>query len=1642
MIIRSAKHFSLAAIAAVLFISGTTNLLQPLQALTNAGVISALGVPLTENFDTLAQTSTNIAWADNSTLPGVYSSRPTYNSGNGSSNTGALYSFGVAGTNPVGDRALGSVGSGSTGTVYWGVKLTNNTGATITSLDIAFVGEQWRNGGATSPAVSVAQTVDFQYQVAATGINTPTSGWVDYNALDFTSPTFGTTAPATLDGNAAANRVLKTSNMPVNIAPGQEIWLRWMDIDHTGNDHGLAVDDLSITANGGAVDPAPTVSGTTPVNGATNVAINSSISINFSESINFTSSAFTIQCPNGTPVSFTQTSSPATAVTLTPTASLPYSTTCTVTAVASQINDTDLDDPADNMAANYVFSFTTVASPIDPAPTVTGTSPINNTTGVSVGSNIVINFSEGVQASPSAFALNCGGLKSFGLAGSPGNSLMLDPDADLPYSTTCTVTVTASQVTDVDLNDPFDAMASDYVFSFKTADPPLAGANVVINEIDADTPGSDTAEFVELFDGGAGHTPLDGLVVVFYTGPDANTPANEVDKSYAAFDLDGYTTDANGYFTLGNPGVPNVGLTFNPGEFGLLQNGADAVALYAGNASDFPFATPLTTSNLQDAIAYGTDDADDPVLMSLLNPGQEQVNENAAGSGTTQSNARCDDGSGGARNTSTYRQTIPTPGAANTSCPPAPPAPGSSSIVISQLYGGGGNAGAPYRNDFVELFNRGAATVDITGWSLQYASSTGSGWDFNKQPLAGTIAPGEYYLISLAGGATGAALPPANITGGLINLSGTTGKVALVDNFDALAGTCPKFSVHLKDLVGYGTGANCREGSANAPAGSNATAVVRKLNGATDTDQNGNDFAAGAPNPRRTAPIVELGPYVVSTDPRADATDAPRDATIQVTFTEPVDVVDPWFTITCESTGPHDSFTQAGSGQNHYITPNVNFAPGELCTITVLKDQVHDQDTDDSAPGSDTMTANHVWSFNVATGTAPPYPASVHLTMGNPSNAVADFGQPNNFLMEKPEFTLSYDRDLGRPNWVSWHLSSEWFGTLARVDTFRADPEVPADWYRVQSFDFSGSGFDRGHMTPNADRDKETSAPINQATFLMSNMVAQAPDNNQGPWAAFEGYLRDLAGTTNEIYIVAGSVGVGGTGSNGGVTATIADGHVTVPERTWKVALVLPKADGDDISRVSCASRTIAINMPNQQGIRTDPWENYLTTVDAIETLTGYDLFSNLPLAIQACVEAGTNGNNPPLDTTPPSITCASPDGAWHGDNIALSCTASDGGSGLANAGDASFTLSTSVVEDIEDANASTGTRVVCDVAGNCATAGSIVGNKIDRRAPMVTLTTPPNGAVYQLNRSITASYSCVDNGSGITTCAGTSANGAAIDTAMTGSKIFTVTATDALGHASSVTTNYTVVTNAISINNIPANAFVGGSFVPTFAYAGDGATSVTSSTPLRCTVSGGTVNFIRRGNCVLVAHAAATATFSAANGSPQSFAIGKQTATISITNIPAAAINGGTFTPTIAYSGNGITHLRSETPDVCRVKPTGEVKFVAGGTCTLVPRASGSPTYYHVVGSPQSFQVGPAAASISIKNVPNKPKAGKSFEPRFDYDGDGIESVTSSTPAICKVVGDTVSFLRAGTCTITAHATATASFSAATGSPETITVK
>ncbi|GAA4435408.1 hypothetical protein GCM10023188_27360 [Pontibacter saemangeumensis] len=242
------------------------------------------------------------------------------------------------------------------------------------------------------------------------------------------------------------------------------------------------------------------------------------------------------------------------------------------------------------------------------------------------------------------------------------------------------------------------------------------------------------------------------------------------------------------------------------------------------------------------------------------------------------------------------------------------------------------------------------------------------------------------------------------------------------------------------------------------------------------------------------------------------------------------------------------------------------------------------------------------------------------LLLGNPSEATTSESNYNNFLMLKPQYTLSYSRDRGTPNWVSWHVSREWMGNAARQDNFRSDPKLPEGWYRVTASSYSGSGFDRGHNTPSADR--TSSEEDNSATFLMTNMIPQAPKNNQEAWANLEDYTRDLVQDGMEVYVVMGSYGEGGTGSNGSAR-TIDQGRVTVPSRIWKVLVVLQQGD-DDLQRITFDTRVIAVDVPNTNTVRSD-WGSYRTTVDAIESATGYDLLSALPAQLQQVLEGRTD---------------------------------------------------------------------------------------------------------------------------------------------------------------------------------------------------------------------------------------------------------------------------------------------------------------------------------------------------------------------------------------------------------------------------------
>ena len=243
-----------------------------------------------------------------------------------------------------------------------------------------------------------------------------------------------------------------------------------------------------------------------------------------------------------------------------------------------------------------------------------------------------------------------------------------------------------------------------------------------------------------------------------------------------------------------------------------------------------------------------------------------------------------------------------------------------------------------------------------------------------------------------------------------------------------------------------------------------------------------------------------------------------------------------------------------------------------------------------------------------------------HLALGNPSGATTNAAYPSNYLLSKSQYALSYNRDKGKANWVSWHLSSAWVGSTPRQDNFAPDATLPSGWYRATSTSYTGSGFDRGHNCPSADR--TGSVADNSATFLMTNMMPQAPQNNQRTWAGLETYCRTLINAGNEVYVICGSYGTGGTGSAGYKT-TLDAGRIAVPNRCWKVVVVLPEGSSD-AGRVTTGTRVIAIDTPNDNALNTN-WGVYRTSVNAIESATGYDILSAVSAAVQDVVEARTD---------------------------------------------------------------------------------------------------------------------------------------------------------------------------------------------------------------------------------------------------------------------------------------------------------------------------------------------------------------------------------------------------------------------------------
>lgn len=530
----------------------------------------------------------------------------------------------------------------------------------------------------------------------------------------------------------------------------------------------------------------------------------------------------------------------------------------------------------------------------------------------------------------------------------------------------------------------------------------------------------------------------------------------------------------------------------------------------------------------------------------------------------------------------------------------------SPNLVISQVQPG---TTANANDEFIEIHNNSSSPVDLNGYRVVYRSQNGSN-DVGPMAVWATstiIQPGQYLLIA-ASSYTGSAAPDVtyNPTVCACSLSASNGGLAIRQG-DMNTGT-------IIDAVGWGTGSNIFfEGTRTVAPGS-GNSQIRKQGGCQDTDNNVDDFATQSPfAPRNTStsPVTCSGSGTTLFAAMASnpvSVTPPGNILLTVTVIPATTPPSTGITVTGNLTNIGGSANQTffDNGTNGDVTPADNVfsylatvpagTSGGVRNVTAVAQ-------DEQARTANTNTNVTV---NAPVGDEDP------LLFGNPSNATSDVQNENNYLMPKPQYTLSYSRSKATPNWVAWRLDSTWIGSAPRQDDYREDPTLPAGWYRVQDNDYSGSGFDRGHMCPSGDRTR--SIPDNSATFLMTNFIPQLGENNQGPWNDLENYLRTLAQAGSEIYIIAGPQGTHPT------TPTIASGRIVVPNLTWKVVLVLPNGS-NDLQRVTRSTRVFGVIMSNVSITQGSPWRNFRVTVDQVEALTGYNFFSNIPKNTQEMIE-------------------------------------------------------------------------------------------------------------------------------------------------------------------------------------------------------------------------------------------------------------------------------------------------------------------------------------------------------------------------------------------------------------------------------------
>jgi endonuclease G len=241
---------------------------------------------------------------------------------------------------------------------------------------------------------------------------------------------------------------------------------------------------------------------------------------------------------------------------------------------------------------------------------------------------------------------------------------------------------------------------------------------------------------------------------------------------------------------------------------------------------------------------------------------------------------------------------------------------------------------------------------------------------------------------------------------------------------------------------------------------------------------------------------------------------------------------------------------------------------------------------------------------------------SAHLALGIPTR-LAGADRANELLLVKPQYALSYNPSRNGPSWVAWQLNGSHLGPVTRYrGPFAPEPALPEGVYQVRHDDYTGSGYDRGHLCPSDDR---TATPDdNRATFTLSNIVPQTHDNNAGPWLRLESYSRALVEHAGrELFVTAGGV-------FGAQPKTLRHG-VAVPDAVFKIVVVL--APGQGPRDVTAETRVISVLIPNVTGIASDGWGKYRTSLEAVERASGFafltDVAPGVHTALAAKIDAG-----------------------------------------------------------------------------------------------------------------------------------------------------------------------------------------------------------------------------------------------------------------------------------------------------------------------------------------------------------------------------------------------------------------------------------